>query len=105
MRQIVKRTLALSLAGAVAVGAVSQASAGPLPTSTAAVKKAVPTETIDVRWRGGPFIAGAAIGIIGAAAIANAYRPYYYGPGPYYYAGYPPYYVPYPHYAADPYSR
>lgn len=87
--------IALGLAGTLALGTLS-ASAGPLPTSTAAVKAAASDHVTDVRWRGrghgiGPGIAfglGAAA-LVGAAVAAQPY----YAPG-YYYGG-PVYAEPY----------
>jgi hypothetical protein len=80
-------TIALGLAGALALGATVSASAGPFPIGTA-VKDATSGSVTDVRWRGhgiGPGIAfGLAAGALAGAAVAA--RPYYYGPD-YYYGG------------------
>ena len=80
------RAILLGLAGAMAFG--TAASAGPLPTGTAAVKAAASDHVTDVRWRGrsaGPGIAfGLAAGALFGAAVAA--RPYYYEPD-YYYGG------------------
>jgi hypothetical protein len=81
----IQRTIALGLAGALALGTVS-ASAGPLPTGTATVKSAAGDHVTDIRWRGrgiGPGLAfGLAAGALAGAAVAA--RPYGYGPGYYY---------------------
>ena len=100
-------TIALGLAGAVALGATVSASAGPFPIGTA-VKDATSGSVTDVRWRGhgiGPGLAfGLAAGALVGAAVAA--QPYY-GPD-YYYGG--PVYDPnvygsggYPVYAAPGY--
>ena len=110
MTRTMKRTLTLGVAGALAITAATASFAAPVPTSTVAVKDAVASQTIDVRWhrhRGfwpGAIIGGLALGIAGAALAAPYYydRPgyvydypgYYYGSGPGYYDrpayGYPP---------------
>jgi hypothetical protein len=96
MEQIMRSrncAIALGLAGTLALGTLS-ASAGPLPTGTAAVKAAASDHVTDVRWRGrgiGPGIAfGLAAGALVGAAVAA--QPYY-APG-YYYGG-PVYAEPY----------
>src|ERR1700749_1078083 len=76
-------TIALTAAGAFAVTAFTPATAGPLPTMTAAVAQAAPDHTIEVYWRGGgwgggfgwrgygPGLAfGLAAGALAGAAIA-----------------------------------
>ena len=92
---IQNRTIALGLAGALALGTVISASAGPLPTGTASVKAAASDRVTDIRWRGrgiGPGLAfGLAAGALAGAAVAG--RPYGYGPGYYYEA--PVYAEPY----------
>jgi hypothetical protein len=89
-----KAGIALGLAGAVALGAVTPSMAA-MPTAVAAVKIAPSSNTTEVRWRGhggwwGPGIGlGIGLGLLGAAAIASS--PYYYGGYgcPYgYYGGY-----------------
>ena len=95
--------IALGLAGAVALGAVTPSIAA-VPTAVAAVKSAPSGSTTEVRWRGGwgwrgggwrggwwgPGVGlGIGLGLLGAAAIASS--PYYYGGYgcPYgYYGGY-----------------
>jgi len=103
-----KRSMAIGLAGALLVGASGASFAAPLPTTTAAVKSAVPSRAIDVRWHGHRWGPGLALGLFGAAigaAIAgsNGYYGYY---GPSYYAyGYGPPYAYYGAYAYRPYYR
>jgi len=93
------RTIALGLAGALALGTVVSASAGPLPTGTASVKAAASDRVTDIRWRGrgiGPGLAfGLAAGALAGAAVAA--RPYGYGYGydPGYYYDAPVYAEPY----------
>jgi hypothetical protein len=84
-------TIALGLAGALALGATVSASAGPFPIGTA-VKDATSGSVTDVRWRGrgiGPSLAFglAASALVGAAVAAQPY----YGPGYGYYDGGPVY--------------
>jgi hypothetical protein len=103
---IKKLTIALTVAGAIAVTAFTPAAAGPIPTMTAAVAQAAPDHTIDVYWRGGwrgygPGLAfGLAAGAIAGAAIA---APYYGGGSTYYYGAPMPSYYSRPVYAA-PYA-
>src|SRR5258708_39723148 len=84
------QTIALGLAGALALGATVSATAGPFPIGTAAVKDAASAKVTDIRWRGrgiGPGLAfGLAAGALaGAAVAARPYGPdYYYAPGPVY---------------------
>ena len=101
-------TIALTVAGAIAATGFTPATAGPIPTMTAAVAQAAPDHTVDVYWRGyggwrgyGPGLAfGLAAGAIAGAAIAAPY----YGGGPAYYYGAPmPSYYSRPVYAA-PYA-
>ena len=98
-------TIALTVAGAIAATGFTPATAGPIPTMTAAVAHAAPDHTVDVYWRGyggwrgyGPGLAfGLAAGAIAGAAIAAPY----YGGGPAYYYGAPmPSYYSRPVYAA-----
>ena len=96
-------TIALTAAAAIAAIGVAPATAGPLPTMTAAVAQAAPDHAIDVYWRGGwrgygPGLAfGLAAGALAGAAIAAPY----YGGGPAYYYGAPmPSYYSRPVYAA-----
>ena len=101
-------TIASTVAGAIAATGFTPATAGPIPTMTAAVAQATPDHTVDVYWRGyggwrgyGPGLAfGLAAGAIAGAAIAAPY----YGGGPAYYYGAPmPSYYSRPVYAA-PYA-
>ena len=114
--------IALTVVGTFGTGAFTPAIGGPLPTMTAAVAHAPPSNAIDVYWRGfgwrgygGGLAFGLAAGALAGAAIAGPYyggRSYYYGaPMPYYsrpvYAApygyapaygspvYPGYYAPY----------
>ena len=85
------QTIALGLAGVLALG--TTAFAGPIPTGTAAVKQAASGNVSEIRWRGhgiGPGLAfGLAAGALAGAAVAS--RPY----GPDYYYGGPVYGDPY----------
>ena len=100
-------TIALTVAGAIAATGFTPATAGPIPTMTAAVAKLHPTirRCLLARyggWRGyGPGLAfGLAAGALAGAAIAAPY----YGGGPAYYYGAPmPSYYSRPVYAA-PYA-
>lgn len=120
------KALALGLAGAATFGAMTPASAAPVPTSSTAVKAAAPDQTTDVYWRrggwgwGGPALAAGIIGGVALAATAPyyyggyapAYYPYAYAPAPAY--GYGPYYGyrrayvvrrPYAYWGGGPYYR
>ena len=46
-------TTALTVAGAIAATGFTPATAGPIPTMTAAVAQAAPAHAIDIYWRGG----------------------------------------------------
>jgi hypothetical protein len=112
-----KNAVALGLAGALALSAVTPSFAASVPTNTAAVKAAVPGVTTDVRWHGGGWRGGwggwgwgPAVGIGLGLGLAGAYYggygygcPYYdgyYCGGPYAYGyGYEPGYA----YAPGPY--
>ena len=99
----VKRAMAFSLVGTLAVGAVSELQAAPVLSSTA-IGAATLSAVTDVRWRGsrggwggrgwwGPGV------VIGGLALGAAVVPYYgepYYAGPYYYGG--PYWGGYPGY-------
>lgn len=111
------KLVALGVAGAIALGSVLTSApviAGPVPSNTAAVKQAASADAINVRhrgWRGpGPWVAGAALGIIGAVIANEAYRDRYYDGyayGPYPYAAPYPYRGPYPYapsYPVSPYG-
>jgi hypothetical protein len=97
-------TMALGLAGALALGATAAASAGPFPIGNAAVKDSASGKVTDIRWRGygiGPGLGfGLAAGALVGAAVAA--QPYYYGPG-YSYGG-PVYAEPYAYGAAPVYA-
>ena len=98
MTQItMKNVLALGVAGAITLGAVSPTMALPLGSNGTVVKQSAPeSATTEVRWRRG-WGWGIGLGAFGLGiAAASAYGPYYgYGPayGPYY--GYGPAYGPY----------
>ena len=91
------------LGGVITLSAVTAASAGPMPTTIAAIKQAATIQPTEVRWNGGGIAAGVGLGLLGAALLApQAYG--YYGPsysyGPAYYPAYYPSY--YPAYYARP---
>jgi hypothetical protein len=106
--------VAAGLAGALAFGGLAPATAASVPTSTSVVKASQPDHVDQVYWRGrwgggwgaGPFVAGAAIGLIGATAAYGAwgYPGYGYGYGAPYYASYG-YGAPYGYYGAPYYRR
>jgi len=104
-KQTMKRAVAIAIAGAVVLSAVTPSWAIPVLSSTTAVKEAAPSAVSDVRhyrgYRGHYYRnngAGVALGILGVAgAVAGAaayghgyngdpgyYRQGYYGGGPYY---------------------
>jgi hypothetical protein len=97
-----KNVLALGVAGAITLSAVSPTMALPLASSGSAVKQSAPgSATTEVRWRRGwGWGIGAGAFALGAAAAYPYYygRPYYgygYNDGPYYgarYGYYDPYY-------------
>ena len=107
---------ALGVAGAIAIGFAVSAGpvfAAPFSSNTAALKQVDVTNVVDVQWRrrrnAGPWIAGAALGIIGGIVAAEAYQNRYYDDG-YAYGAYGsygsyPYGAPYPTYGYyAPYS-
>jgi hypothetical protein len=99
-----------TLALALALAALAPAVAAPVSTGATALKSAVASDVIDVRWRGGRggfgrrggwvaggFATGLALGAI--ASRPYYYDPYYYGPPPAAVYGPPPgpaYVEPYP---------
>ncbi|MEJ0076489.1 MAG: hypothetical protein WDO17_13750 [Alphaproteobacteria bacterium] len=94
-----KLVIALALAGASNAAVFTPATAGPLPTQTAAVTRAAPDHATNIYWRRwGPGLAfGLAAGALAGAAIASPF----YGAGRYYYLGAPaPYLYARPVYAA-----
>ncbi len=112
MKQVNWRHLAGAgvLVGAITMGQGHSSSAAPVLSNTAAVRDAVTSDVVDVRYGyGGAFFGGLVLGGLLGGAIA---RPYYY-PYPYYgYYGYPaypvyrPYYYGYPAYGYYPrYNR
>ncbi len=95
------RIVALGIAGAIAIGSAVTAGpvlAAPVPSNTVALTQVDVNNVVDVQWRrrawrrgAGPWVAGAALGVIGAVIAADAYQKgYYNGYGPY------PYAAPYP---------
>jgi hypothetical protein len=117
-----KRIVALGVAGAIAIGLAVSAGpvfAAPVSSNTTALTQVDVNKVVDVQWRrrgAGPWVAGAALGVIGAVVASQAYQNGYYGNGYYdngYYDGYayaPAYgYAPaYPYgtpYAAQGYYR
>jgi hypothetical protein len=99
-------TIALSVVGAMAATGFTPATAGPIPTMTAAVAQAAPDHTVNVYWRGGyggwrGYGPGLAFGLAAAAIAGAAIAAPYYGGGPAYYYGAPmPSYYSRPVYAA-----
>ena len=69
------KKIACALASAVvATTALTTAHAGLLPLDAQAVRSAEPLGTIDVRYyRGADFIAGTALGFVGAFVLTNRY--------------------------------
>ena len=95
------RIVALGVASALAIGLAVSAGpvfAAPVPSNTAALKQVDVSTVVDVQWRrrnAAPWVAGAALGVIGAVIANEAYRDRYYDDGyaygPYqngYYSGY-----------------
>ncbi len=97
------RIVALGVAGALAIGFAVSAGpvfAAPVPSNTAALTQVDVNNVVNVqgrRWRrgAGPWVAGAALGIVGAVIANEAYRDRYYDNG-YGYGPYPYYAQPYP---------
>jgi hypothetical protein len=114
-KQTMKRAVVIAIAGAVALGAVTTASAAPVLSSTIAVNNAAPSSVIDVRYyRGrhyrhyGPGVALGALAAVGAVAGAAAYGNGYYGDRGYYGRGYyggGPYNGGGPYYGGNLYNR
>ena len=81
------RIVALGVAGALAIGFAVSAGpvfAAPVPSNTAALTQVDVNNVVDVQagagWRrgAGPWVAGAALGIVGAVIANEAYRDRYY---------------------------
>ena len=100
------RIAALGVAGALALGFAVSAGpvlAAPVSSNTAALTQVDVNNVVNVqgrRWRRGPgpWVAGAALGIVGAVIANEAYRDRYYDNGYYdngYGYGYPYYAQPY----------
>lgn len=121
-KPLLKQAIVAGLAGAVLIGSVDASFSAPVPAGTAAaVKSAVPSDTVNVQWRfrrgwgwrgwgwrgWGPGVGlGLGLGLFGAALASAATGPYYgyYGwdypayawAGPRYYGyGYAPAYAYY----------
>ncbi|HEX4989989.1 MAG TPA: hypothetical protein VFW91_14525 [Candidatus Binatia bacterium] len=114
-KETMKRAVVIAIAGAVALGAMTSASAAPVLSSTTAVNNAAPSSVIDVRYyRGrhhrhyGPGVALGALAAAGAVAGAATYGHGYYGNRGYYgrgnYGG-GLYYGGGPYYGSGPYYR
>ncbi len=97
-----KRTIAAGVAAALAIAAATPSWAAPVPSNTAALKSAMPSQATDVRYfrhRGfgpGLVFGGLALGLAGAALASPYYYDapaYAYGPGYDYAPGYA--YAPY----------
>ena len=95
------------LSGTIVIATGHATSAGPVPTSTAAVKQALTSDVVTARHRGntGAFVGGLVVGGILGAAIAGRhyydgpyYYPYAYYDYPYGYPAYAPYNYGYPVY-------
>ena len=92
------RIVALGVAGALAIGFAVSAGpvlAAPVTTQTAALKQIDVSNVVDVQWgrRGyrrnaAPWVAGAALGVIGGVVASQMYRDSYYDNG-YAYGPYP----------------
>lgn len=87
-KHTMRNALALGVAGAITLGAVSPTMALPLGSSGETVKQSAPDTTVtDVRWRRG-WGWGVGLGAFAlGAAVASGY-PYYYDPYPRYYSYY-----------------
>jgi len=100
MSTLRKQVVALGVAGAFLLGSVAPPLAAPLPSSTATVKSAMPSDVIDVHrrgWRRSPVLPFA-LGVFGAfAAAADAYWDRYHYPYPYLYPYAYAYPYPYPY--------
>jgi hypothetical protein len=98
MTHSMKRSIALALAGTIALASLTPALAAPVMSSAAVLQQSAPAQVIDVRWRGrhhrgywgGAAAAGLAAGLLAGAAVASPR--YYYDDGPYYYGPPPPVY-------------
>lgn len=121
-KKTMKRAVVIAIAGAVALGAVTTASAAPVLSGATAINtatnNAAPSSVIDVRYRGrhyghyghyyGPGIALGALAAAGAVAGTAAYGNGYYGNRGYYgrsYYGGGPYYDGGSYYGGGPYYR
>src|SRR6266852_2920289 len=87
-----KNVLALGVAGAITLSAVSPTMALPLGSNGSAVKQSAPgTATTEVRWRRG-WGWGIGLGAFALGAAAASSYPYYYGGPSYGYYDDGPYY-------------
>jgi len=116
-----RATIALVLAGALALGAAGPSIAASIPTNPSVMKAAAPDSVTNVRgrhhawhndgWAAGAIIGGLALGAIAAATAPPYYYDYGYGPyaatygyRPYGYYGYQYYrYRPYGYYGYRPF--
>ncbi len=116
-KRTVKRAVAIAIASAVGLGAITTVSAAPVQSSTTALNNAAPSSVIDVRYYrgryhrhyyGGPGVAFGALAAAGAVAGAATYGNGYYGNRGYYGRGYyggGPYYGSGPYYGGGTYYR
>ena len=83
-----------AIAGTFALATITPSTAAPVASGAMALRSAVASDVVDVRWVGrrGGWVAGGFVG--GLALGALAARPYYYYSDPYYYAPPPVYYAP-----------
>jgi hypothetical protein len=95
---LVKKVAAVAAAGAILISS-NAAFAAPVSSANAMLEQAAPAQKVDIYyrrwgWGRGPWLGAAIVGgVLTGAAIANAYRPYYY---------YDPSYGPAPAAYADP---
>lgn len=91
---LVRRAVAIGLAGAIVTGAVATSQAAPA-FNNHSFRAFHGSQVTDVRWRrGGGVAAGVAAGLIVGGIAAAAASPRYYGPPAYYYEPAPVYAPP-----------
>ncbi len=110
MNTLRNKLSAIGVAGAVGLGALAipsvPAVAAPVAPSQDTVKKAVPQQTEDVRWRRrhvGPAVALGVFGAVATGLAAHQYNRRYYRHHHYYEPYYPAYYGPRYHYGPPRY--